>query len=179
MIEAKKKIEKNQKLLIKKVENLLFNPNKHDEVFNKLQESWNYTSVFNLKKENVEYSKINSAATQRFIVSCPPNKKESISIGDGINWEWILLCASKFKKDIDIVSRDGDFGFHNKDGSKLNDYLLEEFDKNVKLKRRIDFTDQLSKAFKMIKIPTSSAMEVEEKNLVNLHKLRAYNNSLQ
>ena len=37
-------------------------------------------------------------------------KKNDTSIGDAINWEWIVHCAENSNAAIHIVSRDSDYG---------------------------------------------------------------------
>src|ERR1700720_3909675 len=47
---------------------------------------------------------------RRFLFGCPPRKKNDSSIGDAINWEWIVECANACQAEIHIVSRDTDYG---------------------------------------------------------------------
>src|SRR5580765_7471463 len=42
--------------------------------------------------------------------SAPPRKPNDTSMGDAINWEWIVECAKTLNGSVIIVSRDRDYG---------------------------------------------------------------------
>jgi hypothetical protein len=127
--------------------------------------------LYNLTREKQIRIKIRNLAKKRFVLGYPPRKKEDNSIGDALNWEWIIECSIKSSKDVIIVTRDTDFGtiFNNK--SYLNDWLRQEFSERVGRKRRIILTDKLSHAFKLVDIPVTKAMEEEENKLIEFEKI--------
>ncbi len=114
---------------------------------------------------------IRTLARKRFVLGYPPRKNEDNSIGDAINWEWVINCAQKSSKDIIIVTRDSDFGAILKGESYLNDWLRQEFKERVSRKRKIFLTDKLALAFKAIKLPVSQAMEDEEARILESQKI--------
>ena len=87
-------------------------------------------------------------------------------MGDAVNWEWVVACAISSGKDIVIVSRDSDYG--EKYGGKriLNDWLTLEFRERVSRRRRLVLTEELSEAFKLVKVKVSEAAQSEEKELL-------------
>ena len=98
-------------------------------------------------------------------------KKNDTSIGDAVNWEWIVQCAINGKKDVVIVSRDGDYGIEYKGNWHLNDWLNIEFKERVKRKRKILLTDKLSDALKIIKVKVTKTMEEDEARIIKGQKL--------
>jgi hypothetical protein len=63
-------------------------------------------------------------------------KKGDNSIGDAINWEWIVKCAEQSGKAIIVVSRDTDYGTHYENDSFLDDWLHKEFKERISRKRK-------------------------------------------
>ena len=100
----------------------------------------------------------------------PPRKNEDNSIGDAVNWEWVIYCAQQSTKDIIVVTRDTDFGAKIKGESYLNDWLRQEFKERVSRKRKNFLTERLALAFKAIKIPVSKEMEEAESKLIESQK---------
>jgi 5-methylcytosine-specific restriction endonuclease McrA len=103
----------------------------------------------------------------------PPRKKDDTSIGDAVNWEWIIACAVSSGKSIILVSRDNDFGLQYDRGSYLNDWLRQEFRERVARSRKIVLTDRLSEAFNLVAINVSDAAKDEERELITLSALRS------
>ena len=93
---------------------------------------------------------------------------QASSLGDSINWEWIVQCAIDSGKDIVIVSRDGDFGATYKDATFLNDWLFQEFKQRVSQKRKIILTHKLSEGLKIVHASVTQEMEEAEKDLIRL-----------
>lgn len=118
MIEkSRKDILKKQKELREKIEKILKNPNYNDPVFKSLQKLFNHNSNINLNRDNKIRFKIRNLAKKRFVLGYPPRKKTDNSIGDAVNWEWILSCAETTGKHIILVTRDSDFGCNYDDES--------------------------------------------------------------
>lgn len=95
---------------------------------------------------------IRSAARKRFVLGYPPRKPGDTSIGDAINWEWIIHCAqaSTDGHHVLIVSRDGDYGITFDGEPILNDWLRSEFKARVSRKRKIELTNKLSNALRKL-----------------------------
>src|SRR5258708_39772823 len=70
------------------------------------------------------------------------------SLGDSINWEWIVHCAinSEDYHNVLIVSRDSDFGVTYDGKATLNDWLYREFKERVSRKRKVELTQKLTDA---------------------------------
>ena len=157
---SKKDISKRQKQLKEKIENILKNPKYNDPVFKSLQKLFQHKSEINLNRENEIRFEIRELAQKRFTLGYPPRKKADNSIGDAVNWEWIIHCAKTTGKNIIIVTRD----------SHLNDWLKQEFKQRISQKRKIVLTEKLTTAFKLVEIPVTEEMIEEEENVIKLSK---------
>jgi len=163
---AQGQISNQQKKIKDRIEKLLQSPGTQDKVFQTLQRVFKTESEFNLNRENRKRFAIRKLALKRFGLGYPPRKKGDNSIGDAINWEWIIDCASRTDKHIIIVTRDSDYGVIHGDKSFLNDWLQIEFRERISQKRKIILTDRLSKAFKLVQIPVSQEMIDEEQKII-------------
>jgi len=164
---SKMAISKRQIKLKEKIEIILKRPNYNDPVFKSLQKLFKNKSSINLDRESKQRFKIRNLAKKRFILGYPPRKKADNSIGDAINWEWIISCAEETGKHIILVTRDSDFGCSYDNHSYLNDWLQQEFKQRINQKRKIILTDKLSTAFRLVKIPVTKEMVIEEENIIN------------
>ncbi len=167
---AQKQIETQQKKLKNRIDKFIANPGTQDKVFQTLQKLFKTESEFNLNRENQKRFTIRRLAAKRFFLGYPPRKKEDNSIGDAINWEWIIDCASRTDKHIILVTRDNDFGINYNDTSFLNDWLQIEFRERISQKRKIILTDRLSRAFKLVEIPVTAKMIKEEDEIIITRK---------
>lgn len=181
----KKEIEDQMKTLRKRVIKLLDNPATNDRVFQTVQRLFkDYTSDINLFRDNIENYRIRKLAIKRFYLGYPPRKKDDTSIGDSINWEWIIDCADRKKADVIIVSRDNDFGQFIQEKSFINDWLSFEFKERVNKRKTITLTNRLSLAFKetISKQSVTKKMESAEQALIiesQIQKKEALKNSLE
>jgi hypothetical protein len=164
---SKDEIKLNKKKLTDRIEKILKNPNQ-DPVYKSLEKLFRHKSEINLSRENKLRFSIRNLAKKRFVLGYPPRKKSDNSIGDAINWEWIIYCAQKTGKKIILVTRDSDFGAIDPTESYLNDWLNQEFKERVGRRRKIILTDKLSQAFKLLKIPVSTEMIEEEQKVSQL-----------
>ncbi len=164
---SKDEIKLNKKKLTDRIEKILKNPNQ-DPVYKSLEKLFRHKSEINLSRENKLRFSIRNLAKKRFVLGYPPRKKSDNSIGDAINWEWIIYCAQKTGKKIILVTRDSDFGAIDPTESYLNDWLNQEFKERVGRRRQIILTDKLSQAFKLLKIPVSTEMIEEEQKVSQL-----------
>lgn len=168
MIErAKDNIAQKQSELKKRIERILKRPHYNDPVFKSLQKLFAYKSKINLNRENKVRFTIRNLAKKRFFLGYPPRKKNDNSIGDAVNWEWIIKCAEDTGKHILLVTRDSDFGCVYENDSHLNDWLKQEFKQRISQKRKIILTDKLSKAFQLVEIPVTKEMIEEEDNVIS------------
>ncbi len=168
MIEkSKRNISKKQKELRERIEKILKNPTYNDPVFKSLQKLFSHKSEINLNRENKVRFTIRNLAKKRFLLGYPPRKKTDNSIGDAVNWEWIIKCAENTGKHIIIVTRDSDFGCVYDDDSHLNDWLKQEFKQRISQKRKIVLTDKLHRAFQLVEIPVTKEMIEEEENVIS------------
>ncbi len=164
---AQKKISQQQKKIKDRINNILENPGTQDKVFQTLQRVFKAKSTFYLDRENDARSTIKDLASKRFLLGYPPRKKTDNTIGDAINWEWIIHCASASDKNIIIVTRDTDYGVFHNDDAYLNDWLQIEFKERISQQRKIVLTDKLSKAFELINIPVTQEMKDEEQKVID------------
>lgn len=165
---SQKIIDEQQKKLKSQIENILKNPKKYDPVYKSLQKLFKHQNKISLGRDNKVRFNIRNLAKKRFLLGYPPRKKTDNSIGDAVNWEWIIKCAEQSGKHIILVSRDSDFGTHYDQDSYLNDWLDQEFKQRISRKRKLILTDKLSTAFKHVQIPVTEEMEREEENVIRL-----------
>lgn len=166
-IEKKKKeISTQQKKISEKIVKILHNPSANDPVYQSLQRIFNHISPYNLDRNDKTRFAIRRLARKRFVLGYPPRKDNDTSMGDAINWEWIVKCANDSGKDIVIVTRDTDYGLIYKGESYINDWLSLEFKERVSRKRKLILTDKLSFALKAIDAVVTKEMEEAEDKLL-------------
>ncbi len=163
---SQKAITKQQKLISEKIQNILERPGTHDEVYKVLQRVFKYASNLNLNRDSKRRFAIRRLARTRFCLGYPPRKKGDNSVGDSINWEWIVQCAIDSGKDIVIVSRDSDYGVNYKDSWYLNDWLRQEFKQRVSNRRKILLTGKLSEALKIVHANVTADMVEAEARII-------------
>jgi hypothetical protein len=164
--QSQKRISQQQKKIKDRINKILENPGTQDKVFQTLQRVFKNTSEFYLHRKNDLRYAIRKLALKRFGLGYPPRKKADTSIGDSINWEWIIHCAKSCDKNIVIVTRDSDFGVFHNDKGYLNDWLQIEFKERISQQRKIILTDKLSRAFELVNIPVTQEMRDEEQNVI-------------
>jgi len=170
-VDTSKKLATQWKKVVKKLtartEELLESPESHDPVYQILTRLFKAKAACHLTLDKKEIrSEIHDKAYERYLSGYPPRKATDISMGDAINWEWIIYCANQCKDSIIIVSRDTDYGQHRKDKSFINDWLLHEFKVRVSPTRSIKLTTRLSEGFKLAGITVPKEQEQAEKNLL-------------
>jgi predicted nucleic acid-binding protein len=154
------------KILKKRFSDLFYSPKLNDEVFRVLENVFHNPSEHVLTRDMKIRHEMKRLAWRRFILGYPPRKKNDTSIGDALNWEWIINCGKKYSGKIIIVSRDGDYGISIKDDVYLNDHLYQEYKERVGLKREIMLTNKLSDAFRELDVPITKQEVTAEKELV-------------
>lgn len=144
----------------------LENPAVHDPVYKICQRIFHKEDDLTLKRGNKLRYTIRRKAFRRFLLGCPPRKRNDTSIGDAINWEWMIYCAIKRKAELVIVSRDSDYGIPYENKSYVNDHLKQEFSERVSRKRELLLYGKLSDALKHFAVPVTSDEEKEEDLLI-------------
>jgi hypothetical protein len=162
---ARDQIKEQQGRVKKRIATLLDRPSATDAVYQTLQRLFKNSSPYNLNRDRRERFAIRNLARKRFVLGYPPRKSNDNSIGDAVNWEWIIHCANESGKNIIVVTRDGDYGLSYDKKYYINDWLRQEFSERVSQTRKIVLTDRLAEAFKLVAIPVSAEAEKEEKEL--------------
>lgn len=165
----KEEITKQQKKVNEKIYKILESPIYNDRVYQCLQRLFKNESNFNLSREKKTRFRIRNLAKKRFVLGYPPRKKNDTSIGDSVNWEWIVQCAIDSGKHIIIVTRDKDYGMIYKGNSFLNDWLRQEFSERVSRNRKIILTEKLAMALKLVHAAVTKEMEDEEDRIIAEH----------
>lgn len=163
-----KEIERRIKILKDRLERIFKEPRKYDPVYKVVQRIFNKKDNLNMTRQIKEKDRIRREAWKRFLYGYPPRKKNDTSIGDAINWEWIVEVASQNNADIVIVSRDSDYGITFEDKSYLNDWLLHEFKDRTSRLRDIRLSIKLSDTLKEFQVVISKEEEDWEDKLIAL-----------
>lgn len=173
---ANKQINKLTDKIIKQLER----PEYNDPVYQSVKRIFKGNGKYNLKRPNKLRYKIRRLASKRCLLGYPPRKSNDNSIGDAINWEWIIHCAanSQNNHNILIVSRDGDFGPRYKNTSYLNDWLLQEFKDRISRKRKILLTDKLTDALQLLDEKVTKQEILEEESIIEEYESIISNSSI-
>lgn len=165
----RKDIDKQSKILRKKIESILRSPSRNDAVYKTLQKLFKSSSELNLKRPDAKRFTIRNLAKKRFILGYPPRKDSDVSIGDSINWEWLIYCAKEKNQDVVIVSRDTDYGCRFDGDMIINDWLAQEFKQRVNVRKKVTLTHKLMRGFKLANISvTRKEVDDEAKMLDEL-----------
>lgn len=154
------------KKLKNKMKDVLKNPAVHDPVYKTCQRIFHANSSLILSREDKLRHSIRRRALRRFLHGCPPRKKSDTSMGDAINWEWMIECSLSNNAELVIVSRDADYGVVFEDTAYINDHLRQEFSERVSRKRKLLLYTKLSAALKHFKIPVTPQEVQEEEQII-------------
>lgn len=163
-----KEAENRVKSLKKKLRKALDNPTGYDPVYQACQRIFHRESDLVLTRTDPRRRIIRNRAFRRFIQGCPPRKKNDTSIGDAINWEWMVECALIKKAELVIVTRDSDYGLTIDNITYVNDHLRHEFSDRVSQRRNILLYSKLSDALKHFKRDVTADEKKEEEEIVTL-----------
>lgn len=159
--------EKRGKYLKSRISNMFSQPNTHDQVYQALDHLFRNPNEHVLKRSMSIRQIIKKRAWRRFILGYPPRKQGDTSIGDALNWEWIVECASHLQGRFIIVSRDGDWGQEFSSEYYLNDQLKAEFRDRVGNKS-IVYTRRLTDALKALEVHvTQQEIDAESEVIAN------------
>jgi hypothetical protein len=162
--DAEKRIKTMRSRLVK----ALSDPAAHDPVYQVYQRLFHKDDGLVLKRDNPLRRQIRRLAFRRFIHGCPPRKANDTSIGDAINWEWMIHCAIQHTAELVIVSRDTDYGVTHENVAFINDHLRHEFGERVSNRRSLSLYRKLSDALKHFSVTVSEAEEKEEERVASL-----------
>ena len=148
----------------RRLERVLAKPTTHDPVYKVVQRAFLNSSSLNLKRDNSKRRQIKRSAFRRFMLGYPPRKSSDTSMGDALNWEWIVSVAKDTGCHVIIVSRDSDYGSEIDGRAYVNDWLIQEFRERVAKSRKLELHTRLSSALKKVKftIPAAAVEEEEE-----------------
>jgi len=144
---------------------LIEDPVTHDLVFAFACKLFSNQSAFNLKKESADYQRVYRKACKRFFEGKPPRKRGETSIGDAINWEWVLQCMRRTGRNVILASRDGDFGATYNNTCYLNDWLSEEV-KEIDATLTVTLVSSLAEALKLLSVRLSNEELVSEMEML-------------
>jgi len=178
---AKKAARQSISRINRKLDQVLRNPDRHDEIYKLAHRLFDNKNDLNLSRDKKIRIEIRELAQKRCMLGYPPRKATDTSIGDAINWEWIIKCCQTRKANVVIVSRDSDYGITSPTPI-INDWLKEEFKDRTTRKRNVTLTDRLTVALKMADIKVSKSEESDEEQLLNslrdLHRQIIASNAL-
>jgi predicted nucleic acid-binding protein len=153
-------------LIRKRIVNLLKAPSQNDVVYQTLTEVCQSTAGHVLTRDMPIRKQIKRLACRRFMLGYPPRKQTDTSIGDALNWEWLIHCGKSLQGKILIVSRDGDYGTSVQADHFLNDHLLREYRDRVGPKKSIALTSRLSDALKQLQVAVpQNEIQAEDESL--------------
>lgn len=164
----KKSMDERRHKLRKHVEDILLNPGTHDPVFRSMQSLFVDPTDLVLCRPKEERYTIREAAERRWKLGYPPRKHDDTSIGDAINWEWVIDCANRRSGHIIIVSRDHDYGRTHRGQTFLNDWLQKEYRERVSSRGKIVLTNGLSSALKIMDVKVPELVVEAERKLILL-----------
>jgi predicted nucleic acid-binding protein len=163
----KEAMDERRKKLRSHVEQILINPGKHDPVYRTLQSMYVSPTDLVLCRPKDERYTIRGLAEKRWKLGYPPRKDSDTSIGDAINWEWIIDCANRHGGHVIIVSRDQDYGRAYLESVYLNDWLHQEYKARVKGRCRVILTNRLGAAFRRMAVTVPKQVITAEGKLLS------------
>lgn len=161
-----KEADKRVKALKQKLTRVLESPTEHDPVYQACQRIFHKNDPLVLTREDKLRYLIRRKALRRFLHGCPPRKRNDTSIGDAINWEWMVHCANTANAELVIVTRDSDYGIHFENKGYINDHLRQEFSERVSRRRKILLYTRLSEALKHFAVPVTEQEVAAEAEIV-------------
>lgn len=157
------------KEITQKIERILADPTHNDPIYQSVLRIFKFNGELNLKRPSKDRYRIRHNARKRFILGYPPRKPQDTSIGDSVNWEWMIECCSRSidNSNLLIVSRDSDYGSIRGGNIYLSDWLRREFKERVSKKRKIEITNRLTVAIKRLSETVTKELEDVESMIIN------------
>jgi hypothetical protein len=164
---AKDNIAQQSKRITDRLTKVLTHPVYHDPVYKTMQRLFKAASEYRLDRSKPIKHRVRRRAAKRFFMGYPPRKSGDTSMGDAINWEWIMECAASFERDVVIVSRDTDYGCQvSKSQWIVNDWLRQEFKERTSASRKLILTSLLSRGFREAGIKPTDREATREEAMV-------------
>jgi hypothetical protein len=160
--EAQKLVEKIKKHL----PHMLNDPEANDPVYQICDEVFSKKDHLCYGQSHTDWREIQAAALKRYQLGYPPRKSGDTSMGDAVNWEWIVRCAQLTKSNIAIVSRDGDYGVVHESTVILNDHLKCEFSNRVNKGQTISLYTKLTAVLKQLHVRVTQKEVAEEDRMI-------------
>lgn len=162
-----KEAEQQVAVLRDRLKNLLKTHN-GDPVYTFAQSLFSKEDEITLRQNDKAWHSVRRDAVQRFLLGFPPRKPGDTSIGDSVNWEWILTCANRIDADVIVVSRDSDYGTTIEEDSFLNDWLADEFRFRVHHSGKVQLFTRLSEALRQgFNVGVSKRVKDAEEQLIS------------
>ncbi len=149
-----------------RLKKVLASPTTSDPVYKVVQRLFVDDTPLNLTRKKKERQSIKRLAFRRFLLGYPPRKASDTSMGDALNWEWLIEVANATGEHIVVVTRDSDYGAEVDDRMYVNDWLIQEFRDRVSRKRQLIVHTRLSAALKLLAVKVTREAEQEEQELV-------------
>lgn len=160
--DARKRVKKMRDRL----KRVLSGPTVHDPVYQQVQRLFVSESPVRLHRAHEHRRTIKRLALRRFLLGYPPRKRADTSMGDALNWEWIIKVANDCNCHVLVVSRDADFGVEIDGDCYINDWLLQEFRDRVSIVRKLRLHTRLSSALKDMKVRVAKEAAREEEDAI-------------
>lgn len=167
----KKTIQDAQRLfkaIQSQLPSILKAPEENDPVYQTCNDIFSKNDGLCFGESHPEWKSIQVAAENRHRLGYPPKKSSGTSIGDAVNWEWIIHSAKSSKSNIAIVSRDGDYGQTSGGMTYLNDHLKQEFSNRVGKNRKITLYSKVSSVLKEYRVIVTKKAQQEEDRIIQL-----------
>lgn len=163
---SKKAMDDRRKLLKQRVERIMLDPARNDPVFKAVQSLFVHPTPLILGRENEQRFAIRRLARKRWLLGYPPRKDDDLSVGDAINWEWVVKCAIQGSGHVIIVSRDKDYGRHVDRHGYLNDWLQKEYRERVGRRSKIVLTNAVHTALNLMNVQVPPEVVKAEQDLI-------------
>jgi hypothetical protein len=145
---------------------ILKEPDTYDPVYKVFQDVFNKKGTHYYGHEHADWKDIKDSALTRHQLGYPPRKPDDTSMGDAVNWEWIIYCAKITKSNVALISRDHDYGQFHDDKSYLNDHLQREFLDRVGKEHRISLHRKLTPILKDFHVTVTEKEQQEENRII-------------
>lgn len=162
---AQRRVEARTKTLKARYMKAFDDPAQHDPVYQVCQRIFHKDDGLVLTREMPIRRAIRNRAYRRFLHGCPPRKRSDTSIGDALNWEWMIHCADSKGAELVIVSRDSDYGITYEGKAYVNDHLRQEFAQRVSLKRKLLLYPKVTEALRHFQVAVTEEEKKEEEEI--------------
>lgn len=149
LLDSENRTRQAMRSLQKEIEELLRRP-ASDPIL-AILDSITETCVRDTPEDADTQRRVWEAAHRRFHSGAPPRKPDDVSLGDALNWEWILELSRGRDEDLMVVSRDGDYGTWIDPEGYVNEVLASEYAR-TNPGRIVRYTWHVAKALKALEL---------------------------